>query len=96
MEKPANRPRRRKPMVGPAIYVTMSAEARHRLKALSDVRGSHAYELLEEAFWAYWQALPENREKRTAETIAATLDEWEAEKGEEAAEDAGPRRREEP
>jgi len=47
----------------------LTARAKCRLDALADVKGTHAYIVLETAFWAYWEGLPES-ERNDAETIA--------------------------
>lgn len=50
----------------------MTSSAKDRLKAIAHLEETHAYALLEEAFWQWWGELPENRRER-AERIAEAV-----------------------
>lgn len=71
MKQPPGRPRSR-PEDLVVFNAQMSAAAKDRLKAIAHLEGTHAYALLEEAFWRWWQSLPKNRRER-AEMIAAAV-----------------------
>ncbi len=51
----------------------MTPKAKARLQALAQVKGQHAYLVLEELFWKQW-ALLESDERKAAETVAATIE----------------------
>jgi len=71
MEGKPGRPRSR-PTDLVVFNAQMTADAKDRLKAIAHLEGTHAYALLEEAFWEWWQALPESRRDR-AELIAKAV-----------------------
>lgn len=71
MKRSAGRPRTR-PVELVIFTAQMTPNAKDRLKAIAHLEGTHAYTLLEEAFWQWWRALPENRRER-AEVIAKTV-----------------------
>lgn len=50
----------------------MTADARDRLKAMAHLEGTHAYALLEEAFWRWWRSLPTDR-RAAAEMVAKAV-----------------------
>lgn len=72
---PGRPPTRPKDLV--VFTAQMSPQAKRRLKAIAQVEGSYAYTLLEEAFWQFWEQLPDDK-RSTAETIAAAIEKVEA------------------
>lgn len=61
------------------LMVRISSPAKKRLMALSQIHGEPAYRLVERAFWAQWESLPED-EREKVETILRLMEEARAEK----------------
>lgn len=68
LRKPGRPPSRPKDLV--AFTAQMTPDAKAKLKALAQVEHTHAYSLLEHAFWEFWSSLPEDK-RSAAETIAS-------------------------
>lgn len=51
----------------------VTAKAKCRLDALAQVKEMTVYGLVEEAFWAYWEELPE-KERSAADAIVQALE----------------------
>lgn len=68
-ERKKGRPKSRQ--AGLKVFTArMTPKAKARLQALAQVKGQHAYLLLEELFWKQW-ALLDAEERKAAETVAA-------------------------
>lgn len=52
----------------------LSPEAKRKLQALAQIRGEHAYEVIEEAFWRLWDDLAEG-ERQSADMLIRLVDE---------------------
>lgn len=55
------------------ITTHLTPQAKRRLKALAQVQGDPAYELVEQAFWKLWEDLPSPR-RDAAEALIRLLD----------------------
>lgn len=51
----------------------LTPDAKRKLQALAQIRGQPAYEVLEEAFWRLWEALPP-AQREAAERLLRLLD----------------------
>ena len=51
----------------------MTTKAKERLKALAQVEGKHAYTLLEDGFWQFWESLEDDK-RSAAEQIVSILE----------------------
>jgi hypothetical protein len=76
------RPKSRPPELT-AFTALMTPQAKARLKALAQVKGTFGYSVLEASFWQTWKQLPA-AERRKAEALAKAL---EAPVGEEVDQD---------
>jgi hypothetical protein len=72
-KKKRGRPRTRPPDLEP-FTAHLSVRAKRRLLALAQITDQPAYRYMEEAFWMFWENLPDERRK-TAETLTRMVEE---------------------
>lgn len=77
MKRSPGRPRSR-PENLVVFNALLTEEAKDRLKALSQLEGTYAYTILEQAFWERWKSLPSGR-REAAEMIASAIESARAE-----------------